>query len=107
MKENAKTRRHYRRMLKAIENRKINESLGLNNGLQPLEQVSKQRLEELNSKQSISSRVCKAVRTETEYHIQILSGASKFQHYHLKPEFHRINNETGRQIFVKEKRHSK
>lgn len=104
VKDNARTRRHMRRMVEAIECRKIEEILASKLGWEPPAQLPDFNPADLSYKRTVSDRVSKAVKTETEYHKQIIKGASSYREYGSKPRHQRIGNEAGRTIHVKQRR---
>lgn len=48
-------------------------------------------------------RVVKAVETETEYHKQILTGASMYVEHRISTKYQKVCNEAGRQIHAVQK----
>lgn len=78
VKDNARTRRHMRRMVEAIECRKIEEILAVHFGHEPPVRPVELNRAEVCCKLSTADRVSKAVETETEYYKQIMAGASKY-----------------------------
>lgn len=104
VKNNARTRRHMRRMLEAIECRKIEEILAAQFGHELPVRSAELNRAEICCKRVTCNRVSKATETETEYHRQIMAGASSYREYHSKPHYQRIGNEAGRKIHVKQRR---
>ncbi|QZY95977.1 hypothetical protein [Pantoea dispersa] len=104
LKDNARTRRHMRRMVEAIECRKIEEILASELGWEPPARGTELSRAENHCRRVASDRVSKAVETETEYHKQIMKGASSYSEYRSKPQHQRIGNEAGRTIHVKQRR---
>jgi len=78
VKDNARTRRHMRRMVEAIECRKIEEILASELGWEPPARGTELSRAENHCRRVGSDRVSKAVETQTEYHKQILAGAAKY-----------------------------
>ena len=50
-----------------------------------------------------TDRVVKAVDTETEYHKQILAGASMYVEHRISTKYQKVSNEAGRQIHAVQK----
>jgi len=98
VKDNARTRRHMRRMVEAIECRKIEAILASEQGWEPPERTTKLSRAENHSRRAVSDRVSKAVETETEYHKQILAGAANYVQHRISSKYQKVCNEAGRQI---------
>lgn len=79
VKDNARTRRHMRRMVEAIECRKIEEILAAELGWEPSARITKLSRAENHCRRVVNDRVSKAMKTETEYYKQILTGASRYK----------------------------
>lgn len=78
VKNNARARRHMRRMLEAIERRKIEEILSDQLRWElPAGSIESNQAEH-SYKRTVSGRVSKAVETDTVYHKQILAGAARY-----------------------------
>lgn len=109
VKDNARTRRHMRRMVKAIECRKIEEILASELGWEPPERTTELSRAENHCRRVASERVSKAVDTETEYYRQILAGATRYVGRRISTKHRKVNNEAGRQIHAvqKQQRRSK
>ncbi|WP_312839303.1 antitermination protein N [Pantoea piersonii] len=54
-----------------------------------------------------ADRVIKAVETETEYHKQILAGASMYVEHRISTKYQKVSNEAGRQIHAVQKMRGK
>lgn len=54
-----------------------------------------------------ADRVSKAVETETEYHKQILAGASMYVEHRISTKHQKVSNEAGRQIHAVQKTRGK
>ncbi|WP_455906872.1 transcriptional antitermination N peptide [Pantoea dispersa] len=78
MKDNARTRRHRRRMVEAIECRRIEVILAAELGWEPPARNAELSRAENHCRRVFTDRISKAVETETEYHKQILAGASRY-----------------------------
>lgn len=52
-------------------------------------------------------RVVKAVETETEYHKQIMAGASMYVEHRISTKYQKVSNEAGRQIHAVQKMRGK
>lgn len=107
VKDNARTRRHMRRMCEAIECRKIEEILAVQFGLEPPVRPAELNRAEICCKRSAVERISKAVETETEYHKQIMAGAAKYTERRISNQYLKVCNEAGRQIRAVQKRHGK
>ncbi len=57
----------------------------------------------LQCKRPAADRVVKAVDTETEYHKQILAGASMYVEHRISSKYQKVSNEAGRQIHAVQK----
>lgn len=104
VKDNARTRRHMRRMAEAIECRKIEEVLAAQLGWEPPARATELSRAENHCRRVGSDRVSKAVETQTEYHKQILAGAAKYSDYRMSSLFTKVCNEAGRQIHAVQKK---
>ena len=98
VKDNARTRRHMRRMVEAIECRKIEEILAAELGWEPPARTSELSRAENHCRRVVSDRVSMAVETETEYHKQIRAAAAKYVEHRMKSKYLKVCNEAGRQI---------
>lgn len=78
VKNNARTCRHMRRMLEAIECRKIEEILAAQFGHELPVRSAELNRAEICCKRVTCNRVSKATETETEYHRQIIAGAASY-----------------------------
>ena len=109
VKDNARTRRHMRRMVEAIECRKIEKILAAELGWVPPARTSELSRAENHFRRVASERVSKAVDTETQYYRQILAGAAMYMEYRISTKHRKVNNEAGRQIHAvqKQQRRSK
>ncbi|WBV22590.1 hypothetical protein [Pantoea piersonii] len=107
VKDNARTRRHMRRTVEAIECRKIEEILAAQLGWEPPARTTELSRAENHCRLVVSDRVTKAVETETEYHKQILAGAAKYVQHRINSKYLKVANETGRQIHAVQKARGK
>lgn len=98
VKDNARTRRHIRRMVEAIECRKIEEILAAHLIWESPVRSAKVRRPDISCKHKAADRVSKAVETETNYHQQILAGAAKYVEHRINSKYQKVINEAGRQI---------
>lgn len=57
----------------------------------------------LQCKRPAADRVVKAVDTETEYHKQILAGASIYIEHRINTKYQKVSNEAGRQVHAVQK----
>lgn len=103
-KNNARARRHMRRMLEAIACRKIEEILASELGWEPPARATELCRAENHCRRAVTDRVSKAVETETEYHKQIMAGAAKYPDYRMNSQFTKVCNEAGRQIHAVQKK---
>jgi|GEM_PF-569021 len=106
-KDNAKSRRNARRAEEAIKAREIEAILA-----SAFSQEAPQRRVELSRaeiacKRPAADRVVKAVDTETEYHKQILAGASMYVEHRISTKYQKVSNEAGRQIHAVQKMRGK
>lgn len=97
-KNNARARRHMRRMLEAIECRKIEEILASELGWEPQARATELCRAENHCRRAVTDRVSKAVETETEYHKQILAGAVKYVEQRINSKYQKVCNEAGHHI---------
>lgn len=104
VKNNARTRRHMRRMLEAIECRKIEEILAAQFGHELPVRSAELNRAEICCKRVTCNRVSKTTETETEYHKQIMAGAAKYPDYRMNSQFTKVCNEAGRQIHAVQKK---
>ncbi|WP_340278687.1 hypothetical protein [Pantoea agglomerans] len=81
VKDNARSRRHMRRIVEAIECRKIEGILAAELGWVPPARTSELSRAENHCRRVVSDRVSKAMKTETEYHKQILTESEKFSEH--------------------------
>ena len=107
VKNNARTRRHMRRMVEAIECRKIEETLAAQLGWEPPARLPDFNRAELGCKPKVSDRVNKAAERETEYHNQIQAAAAKYVEHRMKSKYLKVANEAGRQIRAVQKPYRK
>lgn len=107
VKDNARTRRHMRRMVEAIECRKIEEILADQLGWEPPGRLSDFNRAEFSCKRRVSDRVNKAAERETEYHTQIQAAAAKHVEHRMKNKYLKVANEAGRQIRAVQKPYRK
>jgi len=107
VKDNARTRRHMRRMAGAIECRKIEEILASELGWEPPVRATELSRTENHCRRAVTDRISKAVETETEYYKQILAGAAKYVQHRISSKYQKVCNEAGRQIRAVQKRHGK
>jgi len=98
VKDNARTRRHMRRMVEAIECRKIEEILASKLGWELLARTTELSRAENHCRRIVNDRVSKAVETETEYHKQILVGAARYVAHRISSKKQKVSNKAGRQI---------
>jgi len=105
VKDNARTRRHMRRMVEAIECRKIEEILAAELGWGPPARTTELSRAENHCRRAVNDRVSKAVETETEYHKQILAGAANYVEHRMNSKYLKVANEAGRQIRAVQKPH--
>jgi len=98
VKDNARTRRHMRRMVEAIECRKIEEILAAELGWGPTARTTELSRAENHFRRVLSDRVSMAVETKTEYHKQILASAANYVQHRISRKYQKVCNEAGRQI---------
>lgn len=98
VKDNARTRRHMRRMVEAIECRKIEEILAAELGWGPPARTTELSRAENHCRRVVSDRVSMAVETDTEYRKQIRAAAAKYVEHRVKSKYLKVCNEAGRQI---------
>ncbi|OQP34054.1 hypothetical protein B2J69_09720 [Pantoea latae] len=87
-----------RRMVEAIECRKIEEILAAELGWGPTARTTELSRAENHCRRVVSDRVSMAVETETEYRKQIRAAAAKYVEHRMKSKYLKVCNEAGRQI---------
>ncbi|SNY71016.1 hypothetical protein [Pantoea sp. GL120224-02] len=103
VKDNARTRRHMRRMVEAIVCCKIAEILAAELGWETPARTTELSRADKHCRRRVSDRISKAVETDTEYHKQILAGAAKYVEYRINSKYQKVCNEAGRQIHAEQK----
>lgn len=104
MKENAKTRRHLRRVLNAIRRCSKEVAYIIEVPVDQRSKASSVKKRDHSLSQLSINRVRKAVDTQTEYNKQIVEAAAKYPDYRVNPQFMKVCNEAGRQIHAVQKR---
>ncbi|MDH1088709.1 hypothetical protein N5C79_19610 [Pantoea brenneri] len=78
VKDNARSRRHMRRMVEAIACRKIEEILASELGWEPPARATELSRAENHCRRAVTDRVSRAVEIDMDYHKQILAGAARY-----------------------------